>query len=142
MTTIAPYVVVLHENKPIIMVSIRGRLRSKAHFEIALKVSELLMYTPGKVYLILDLTGARLELLDTVDILTQMTKGWSGTPTDSRVITMLAVRGGNASLVPLHLWRGWEGWRRVFIFPSLAQALACARGPIITETEESISPAR
>ena len=142
MASVARYTVIRFENMPIILVSVRGRLRPADHFEIALKVSQLLEYSTGKVCLIIDLTAARIELMDTVDILTQMTKGWSGTPTDPRVITMLALSSGNASLVPLHLWRGWEGWRRVFIFPNLAQALASARGPIVYENVESMTPAR
>ena len=141
MATVPPYTVIRFENKPIILVSVRGKLRPKAHFEIALKVSQLLEHCVGKVYLVIDLSGARIELMDAVDILTQMTKGWSGTPTDPRVITMLALNSGNASLVALHLCRGWEGWRRVFIFPSLAAALASARGPIVYENIESMSSA-
>jgi hypothetical protein len=35
-----------------------------------------------------------------------------------------------------HLIRKGQGWRRIHVFASLAQAIACARGPIIMETEE------
>jgi hypothetical protein len=105
-----------------------------------LRVSRLTDDHIGKLYLVLDLSLARMDLIETLDVLALMTRSWRGTPSDSRIITMLVTRGGNSSLIAGHLIRQWEGWRRVFAFTSLSQALACARGPIIVEREEAISP--
>lgn len=140
MPGIPSYTVFKLENKPIVVVRVNGRLKSQAHLEIAIKVCELIEYTRGKAYLVFDLTAARLSFLDTLDVLTQMTRGWRGTPTDPRMITLLALRGSGASLVLLWLSQLWPGWKRVFVFPNLAEALGWACGPIIDEIETTITP--
>jgi hypothetical protein len=134
------YSIIRLDNHPIVIVHVRGSLNAAVHFQIAMKVSRLAENHTGKFYLVLDLSMAHMDLIDTVDVLAQMTRSWRGTPSDSRIITMLVTRGGNTSLIAGHLVKQWEGWRRVFVFSSMAQALASARGPIIVEREEAITP--
>ncbi len=133
-----PFTILRLENHPIVVVHITGALNADLHFRIALKVADLIKDVPGKIYRITDYTHASLDLLDMLDIVTQMTRGWQGTYSDPRIITLMVLNGGNSSLAAACLNRSWEGWKKAFVFPTMAEALAFARGPISYETEETM----
>jgi hypothetical protein len=126
-------------NQPIIVAHVRGTLDADVYAAVAIRVAALAENVTGKITLVLDLSQARVEILDMIDVLAQMTRSWRGTPSDPRFITLVVTGGVNSSLMAAHLIRQWEGWKKVFMFTSMAQALACARGPVIMEREEAIT---
>jgi len=134
-----PYTVLkLAIHPPIVVVHFSGELNGDVYFKTALKVADLVRDIPGKVYRITDCSNARLSLLDMLDMVAHMTRGWQGTASDPRIISLMVLSGGNSSLAAQYLNRTWEGWRQIRVFPTMAEALACARGPISWETEEPV----
>ncbi len=128
-----PHTVIKLDNEPIILTHIIGELNPAVYFDITLKAADLIENIPGTIYRITDVTKARIALLDMVDMVVQVLKGWPGTVSDPRVVSLVVTRGGNASLAAKHLARFAPQSIRVRTFSSLADALAFARAEIAAQ---------
>lgn len=119
-----PYVAVLHEDAPIVMVRITGKMTGQVHFEVSRVVANLIEHVPGRIYRINDLTGVELGLVDMLDIISQMAKGWAGTASDPRVHSLFVADNPNFTLGLTYAARKW-GWpKQIHVFARLADALA------------------
>jgi len=122
-----PYFMWKLEDAPIVVVSITGWVDSKSHFEMSRDVANLIAGVPGRIYRINDLSAARVHLVDMVNILSQVSKGWAGTASDPHMVTYMVMHHPNFFLGYASGSRYWPWARQVRICRSMVSALARAR---------------
>lgn len=122
-----PYFLWKLDDAPIVVVCIRDWIDATSHFELSRDVADLIAGLPGKIYRINDLTGARVNLVDMIHILSQVAKGWAGTASDPRIVTYLVFNHPNMFLGLASCIRRWHWARESRICASMQEALALAR---------------
>jgi len=122
-----PYILWKLDDAPIVVVSITGWLDAAAHFELSRDVANLIAGLPGKIYRINDLSGAHIHLVDLVNVLAQVSKGWAGTASDPRIVTYMVMHQPNFLLGRASSIRSWHWARQARICANMQEALALAR---------------
>jgi len=127
------YTVIKLDREPIILVRVFGSLTTCEQTNLLLNVAGLTDQIAGKVYRVVDATGRQASFAETVERTSLEMKGWAGTASDPRVITFAAIDGANTLIAARILLRAFPEQKKMFIFNTLAEALAGAREMIATE---------
>ena len=124
------YTVIKLDGEPIILTYIVGELTPAIYFDITLKAADLIENVPGTIYRVTDVTRAQISLLNMIEMVVQVLKGWPGTVSDPRVVSLVVAGGGNAALAASHLARIAPPSIRLRCFNCLDDALTFARADI------------
>lgn len=133
-----PYIIMKIEDEPILLVRVHGVVTAQEHFKLSLDVANLIETLPGRIYRINDLTGACPRLVDMIEIVNQISRGWSGTASDPRVVCLAIMDHGNTFLGLRYLLRKWGAEDCIHLFASVAEALAYARQQIAAQIEAKV----
>ena len=132
------HIIMKLEAEPILLVRVHGVVTAQEHFKLSLDVANLIETIPGRIYRINDLTGTCPRLVDMVEIVNQITRGWSGTASDPRIVTLVIMDNVNVFLGLRYLRRKWGKMESIHLFATVADALAYARAQIAAQAVDKV----
>jgi len=122
-----PHMALKLEDAPIVLVRITGRLTPAVHFKVSQEVADLIEGVPGIIFRINDLTGVQLRVLEMAELVHQLAKGWAGTASDPRIVSIMVMDNPNMFLGLAHIARKWGWAQRIHVCPTVEEALHLAR---------------